>query len=810
MYNVSDAYIEQIKNKVQTFRLTGTVNNTAFTHHDILTGSFEITNQCAEQNEVKIGSVYIGELKCTFKPDIIQDWNDAKIIVSEGLKIAETWEDVPLGEFYISSAEDTDYGIDVVAYDAMSKFNKRINLSTTIGTVYDLITLACNDCDVEFGMTRAQTESFANGKDELSLYTENDIETYQDFIFWLAQTTGTFATINRSGKLVLRAYGKAQVDSLTDHDRFNGSKFSRFSTRYSGVSCVNIADQTTSYYGADEDLYLTYNLGSNPFMQYGTDEYKEKLRTAVLDALLQIDYVPFETSVLCGALYDLGDVIRCTDGIASDRTGCIMYYDYIFNGGYKIAGYGADPALASAKSKTDKNLEGLRSNASSNNILFFTYVNATDISIQSDSKNIIDIRFTSGKAMTVLFQAEVLLSSHASTEDTIATITYSLNGVDIEDYMPTEIYRDGRHILSLMYVLKTEENTLNRWVVSLSVAGGKIDILKNNIRATIYGQGLVGTQEWNGYLEIEDKLAASALMSRLIKVDALLAYEEVSVAEPEKNDFSDMLADTILANRSITQQGIVESLSVRWDIKSWTFNTESEATYVTKYVDISGGVYRYRTEYAAVSVNEQIDTGLMNSLSIDIAEFKTVTSIAINNDTDVKYLIYSVGEWYTINNGSLQTISLSGTELSADDFMINGSETPPSSEQLITLGKFTLYKYTAAETINDMLATIDAEPFEQTIQAACDMSDASIHGISRVSAIYAGDVYVKLSYNGGLIFTDEMLLSDALTGALPEVYEHLSSTKILTIAFILKDKDSELTEFKYEYNNEHNNEEGES
>ena len=143
MYQVSDAYLKQTKEKVQTFRLTGTVNKTAFTNHDILSGSFTITNQCSEQNDVKIGSVYIGELKCTVKPDLqVPDWTNAQIVVSEGLLIGDKWEDVPLGIYTVSEANDTEYGIDITAYDNMAHFNRSCSVDITIGTPYELLTLA--------------------------------------------------------------------------------------------------------------------------------------------------------------------------------------------------------------------------------------------------------------------------------------------------------------------------------------------------------------------------------------------------------------------------------------------------------------------------------------------------------------------------------------------------------------------------------------------------------------------------------------------------------------------------------------------
>lgn len=806
MYEISDAYLKQTKKKVQSFRLKGKLHNIDFTHHDIMSGSFGITNQCSEQNEVKIGSVYIAEMKCTFKPDIsVPDWDKAEITVSEGLYIEETgqYEDVQLGVFYVSSAEGTDYGTDVVAYDAMYKFNKTCDLDTTIGTPYELAVMACKKCDVELGMAEAEMKSFANGTEELSLYTENDIETWQDFIFWLAQSIGAFATMNRYGKLVFRSYGQTCVDSLSDHNRFNGSKFSKFQTRYSGLSCVNIADNSTSYYGTDPDNYLTYNLGSNPFLQYGVEEYKERIRRNVLNALLDINYVPFETSVLCGAMYDLGDVICCTDGIAPGENGCIMYYDYTFNNGYKIAGYGANPELSTAKNKSDKNLEGLRSNVSSKDILFFTYENASAVTIGDEETNaIIDIRFTSSKSIGVLFQAEVLLTAEATVEDVIGTISYELNEAAVLGYTPTETWKNGKHILSLMYMLMIEENSINRWVVRLNVSGGTVSINQGGIRAVVYGQGLVGTVEWDGYITIEEKLAAIA-MSHSVTVDKNVS-EEVLVA---LIDVDSLMIEDSLPNMMLQKgpavSGIKEMFDIRWGIVSWTFNTDSEATYASRYVDISEEVYKLASSFINKSKNEVIDSGKMNVVSIDSTEFETITDIVISSDESaVKYLICAEGIWYTVLDDVLTEITLSGETVSYVDFMTSGMDTEPASAILITLTSPAVYKWTSEDSIQEMTASITASSHAQTIQTICDMSDASIYGITDVAAEYTGDVRVRLSYDGGLIFTEEELLADALTGSLLQAYENLNENKILTIAFIISSTEDTLTQFKYSFSNE--------
>lgn len=817
MYQVSDAYLKQTKEKVQTFRLTGTVNKIAFTNHDILSGSFTITNQCSEQNDVKIGSVYIGELKCTFKPDLhVPDWTNAQIVVSEGLLIGDKWEDVPLGIYTVSEANDTEYGIDITAYDNMAHFNRSCSVDITIGTPYELLTLACTTCEAELGMTQAEVDALPNGTESLSLYTENDIETWQDFIFWVAQATGTFATMDRQGKLVLRKYEQTVVDTLTNHDRFTGSKFSKFETHYSGLSCVNMADDTTSYYGSDPDNYLTYNLGSNPFLQYGVDSYKEQIRRAVLTALLQIDYVPFETSCLCGAMYDLGDIIRCTDGIAPGKLGCVMMYDYTFNGGYKITGFGSDPALATAKSKTDKNLEGLRSSVSSSDILFFNYENASAIQIgDGESKSIIDIRFTSSVSIGVLFQAEILLDATATSEDVIGTIEYTLNELTIVGYTPTETWKNGKHILSLMYMLTIDANSINRWLVKLNITGGSIGIAQGAIRAVIYGQGLVGTVEWDGFITLEEKLTQIALKDAIEVSKALTCTVIAGLIDVERNVVEEQLQIVKLQD-TVTVGNLLDATDFSWGIVSWTFTAESECTYSSRYVVVEDGVFRLAGTFVNKSTNESIDRGMMNVVALDSTEFESIETVTIGNaDTErenennaattdeviVRYLLRSAEKYYTIQAEVITEITLSGDTLQAADFETHGLDIAPASDYILQLESPKIYKWTAADTILDTMITITAVPHAQIVQATCDMSDVSIYGITGATAIHEG-IKVKLSYDAGMTWTEEETLTDALEGSMLHAYESVGQSKTLTIGFIVSSVEDSLTEFQYQFKNE--------
>ena len=99
------------------------------------------------------------------------------------------------------------------------------------------------------------------------------------------------------------------------------------------------------------------------------------------------------------------------------------------------------------------------------------------------------------------------------------------------------------------------------------------------------------------------------------------------------------------------------------------------------------------------------------------------------------------------------------------------------------------------------MITITAVPHAQIVQATCDMSDVSIYGITGATAIHEG-IKVKLSYDAGMTWTEEEILTDALEGSMLQAYENLGPSKILTIAFIVSTVTDSLTEFQYQFKNE--------
>ena len=66
MYPVSNAYKAAMHNRVQRFKIRGTVGTKPFTDENILAGSLSISNQCSGSDNIDIGQVYIVELNVTF------------------------------------------------------------------------------------------------------------------------------------------------------------------------------------------------------------------------------------------------------------------------------------------------------------------------------------------------------------------------------------------------------------------------------------------------------------------------------------------------------------------------------------------------------------------------------------------------------------------------------------------------------------------------------------------------------------------------------------------------------------------------
>lgn len=519
MYSVSDAFLRAVRSNTRKYFWTGTIVTKGgmtyeFGAKEIVKGSGYISRQCCGSTEIELGTVYAAEMGIALLSDIDRyTLEDAQVTLVFHLVLADgSVEDVPMGVFEVSEANRLAKCLELKAYDFMLRFDKSFNGFETVGTAYDFIALCCKRCKVELANKRAEIDAMRNGGVTLSVYTENDVETCRDVLFYVAQVLGGFFIINREGKLELRKYGKDPVMKVEQRHRFSSS-FSDFITRYTAVSSTNKQTQIAEYYALDP-----------------------------------------------------GDVLRFAGGQADEgQITCITSIRQKIGGRQSLKCVGKNPRLAQAKSRNDKNISGLlnqiEDNAKTGKIGIHTFTNASAHEIGQTRVKLVSIQFASSEENHMQFFAQVVVdvaadpversaeasgtvvipfpggsgSGTGSADDTsggadagsrsgsevsvdvslpvkwqedgqaVCHVVFEFNNEEIMEHCPVETWHSGKHILLLYYPIeKIVANYTNTFNVYLWMENGSGTVDVGDCIASVSGQAMAAGEAWDGKLEVED------------------------------------------------------------------------------------------------------------------------------------------------------------------------------------------------------------------------------------------------------------------------------------------------------------------
>ena len=579
MYPVSEAFLQAVQGSTRKYYWTGKITTMAgveypFTQEDIVKGSGYITAQCCGNSEIELGAVYAAEMGISLFLDIDRyTLEDAEVELSYHLRLADgTYEAVPMGIFEVSEANRTVHVLELKAYDRMLRFDRAFNGFETIGTAYGMMALCSTACGVDLAQSQTEIEALPNGLELLSIYPENDIETYRDVLYFTAQVLGGFFCVNRDGKLEFRQYGNTPVMEILQKHRFSSS-FSDFVTRYTAVSCTNQRTQTAEYYALEEDDGLTMNLGTNPLLQFGLEETRAELCRNILTSLSAVNYVPFDSDTIGNPALDLGDVLTFSDGQAdAQQITCVTSFTVKIGGRQSLKCVGKNPRLSQAKSKNDKNISGLLNQIDAGKIGIHTFTNASAYTIGETDVRIISIEFASKEENHAQFFGQVVVDAAAdpvewtanatgtiivpfleasadsgteedmaadTTEDIIEAsagvpvdvslpvtwtedgkaicyVTFELNNAEILLHHPVETWHSGKHILSLYYPIENiVPNITNTFNVYLQMEGGSGSVGIGDCIASISGQAMAAAAAWDGRIDIEESAALFSINSGL-------------------------------------------------------------------------------------------------------------------------------------------------------------------------------------------------------------------------------------------------------------------------------------------------------
>ena len=605
MYPVSEAFLQAVQGNTRKYYWTGKITTVAgveysFTQEDIVKGSGYITAQCCGNSEIELGAVYAAEMGISLFLDIDRyTLEDAKVELSYHLRLADgSYEAVPMGIFEVSEANRTAHVLELKAYDYMLRFDRDFNGFETIGTAYGMMALCGTACGVELAQSQAEIEALPNGSELLSIYPENDIETYRDVLYFTAQVLGGFFCINREGKLEFRQYGNTPVMEILQKHRFSSS-FSDFVTRYTAVSSTNLRTQTAEYYALEEDDGLTMNLGINPLLQFGLEETRAELCRNILTALAVVNYVPFDSDTIGNPALDLGDVLTFSGGQAdSQQITCVTSFTVKIGGRQSLKCVGKNPRLSQAKSKNDKNISGLLNQIEAGKIGIHTFTNASAYTLGETNVRIISIEFASKEENHAQFFGQVVVDVVADTvertanangtivvpfpataadsgtdtnadsteggaaEDStevsvdvslpvtwtedgkvICYVTFELNDAEILLHRPVETWHSGKHILSLYYPIENVvPNITNTFNVYLRMENGSGTVGIGDCIASISGQAMAAAAAWDGKITIEESAGLFAIGGGL-QVKNYADVMAMETMELVQRSYSDTITD---------------------------------------------------------------------------------------------------------------------------------------------------------------------------------------------------------------------------------------------------------------------------
>ena len=516
-----------------------------FTSANVISMSY--SNRCSDTSDITLGSVYVGQLNATFynlkdniydEPMPFGSWRDMEIDVEVGLMVDEEEEEiewVPLGVFTVSSAEWTDVGVNIVAYDNVVKLDKPVgNLSTFGGNVWNVASYCCSRCGVQLGNTTSEIESWTNGSQayEYEFNPENDCKTYRDIISYIATIVGAFVTADRGGEIILRRLCVSDALSGLIHvqknSRIHGTIISDYNTYYAGISLTypqtgKTFYKTSIFVPQDDptrdvpEFYIP--LGTNPFLTAKyvvnpviSDVARQNLANMVN---LYLNWSPYKTAVLSTVAYDLGDrlVLWETSSAPSYLIVCVMSIEWTLNQTTTFQGFGADPRLKTGTTAADKASSSASSSSSMNEITYCNFESMDEIVLgDGTAVDVTDIMFTAKDVTDVEIWHEFFLTGLERVDPDFpiqAILTYYMDGSAL-DYSPAEEYavdEESMHILGTNYfwngVSKVEQH---EWRVTLRLNNGTGVIPPGGARALLKGQKLVSGESTDNLIQAKDLL----------------------------------------------------------------------------------------------------------------------------------------------------------------------------------------------------------------------------------------------------------------------------------------------------------------
>lgn len=592
MYKVSDAYKLAVadSHRKSKIRAVLKVGNTVMylDDNEILKNTVYVTNQCTNGNEYEYGCVYSGECGITIKSAVDRySLYGAELKLYWSLLVSDsTWEEIPLGVFYVSEPNRINDKISIKALDGMTLLDISVKEDTQ-GTLVELLHWIANKCNVELAQTDKELNTLINSNVQYSVYADK-VDTYRDLLAYLCMMSACFGTFDRNGRLKVTPYACTHSVELTRKQRFGNATFSDYTTEFAGVKARFIAEENYAPYEVvSENTGLVLDMGDNPIVR-GLPGTKRALLDEIYNVLKDVSYTPFEIETLGNPALDLGDLV-VNKGVGKEGKAYVSpvtYSYWTYRDKHKLRGVGGNPKLSGINNKQNKQLNSLESEILTKNVVIKHFSNSDVITFKDIEKNIAKINYS----VTENCQPILLLTLRVETSlDGVLVLQFYTDGLIEEGRTYRHYVEKGEHIVTLADIYDVEANerhtveinaqmeytesdirlgnatmqTCNNFLNAINTTGAKIasnlvvfpeykkvavneevataNIKAGGVNAILYGQGIAAGGKWDGNIIFTEELARIPFNSSLTlnvtgSVESKMYNPKItSIAEALKN-----------------------------------------------------------------------------------------------------------------------------------------------------------------------------------------------------------------------------------------------------------------------------------
>lgn len=782
MRNTSSAYKKAVIGPELHTSISGTIKTAAQTYAItdklVIPGSVTISRKAINQSSFEYGAAVASEATISLLlPADRYAMYDAELCLNLHTQLPDGTEEVlKLGTWNVSECTRSTKVLQYKAYDNMLRFDADI-MDDTTGYAYDLLKYACDKCGVAIGQTQSEIATFVNA-DVMLKVAADEVETYRDMICYVAKLTCSYAMIDVDGRLVLRTFQKEPCMSLIKRQVLT-SAISDYKSQYRGVKARFIADQNYAPYEViEEGVGLVLDMGDIPILKGGVPEVKTAVLTKILNELKQMVYTPANITMLQDAAIEPGDMLLVKNANLTEEDVTILVTSVTWNyhSSMSLVSAGSNPRLASVKDKSSKQLSQMETTILNRELTVLTYENAEIYAVKQEYVEVASISYTTSASCRPIFMMTV-----SFTLDYDGVVEFALyNGlVAIPHTSYKQLYSSGVHFASIFYVDTADENERKNLRILAKVKADEssvyrkqaadIETLKNaisaiqaasdvnapyttksvdvteptltvdiqSLRAVLWSQGIGSKAEWDGDLEFTDTIDEVVEISGIISefndvISTWLDVPKTSVITEEMPSIG-MEGMTVLSyNSNIGFNEVIEQYIV-------DTSRAGQYIYESKYVNISDG-FRLQSNYY---MQGEYDESGIATIELDTTIYQTVSGIEIDTDTGAKYLLYAGGVYYDTD---LNVINIDA--VTPDAMMEYGSDA--WTVDLTAYSSCKLFKYNTSEARIPLSATIDAEPYAQTIQTdAIDLSNPTITGIEYVTVDAGGAPTFAVSFDAG-------------------------------------------------------------